>query len=105
MTRQLWGTPLIPALRKQRHADLCEFKDSLVYKANARTARTVSQKNLVSENHTNLPKRFICIACVWMFTLYMYAYHMHAVPAEVMKGHQIPWNWMYRCHRPLCRSW
>ena len=25
-------TPLIPALRRQRQANLCEFKDSLVYK-------------------------------------------------------------------------
>ena len=28
---QCWHTPLIPALRCQRHADLCEFKMSLVY--------------------------------------------------------------------------
>ena len=26
-----WHTPLIPALGRQRQADLCEFKDSLVY--------------------------------------------------------------------------
>jgi hypothetical protein len=30
--------PLIPALRKQRQADLCEFKASLVYRASFRTA-------------------------------------------------------------------
>jgi hypothetical protein len=31
--------PLIPALERQRQADLCEFEDSLVYKTSSRTAR------------------------------------------------------------------
>ena len=31
--------PLIPALRRQRQADLCEFEASLVYIASSRTAR------------------------------------------------------------------
>jgi hypothetical protein len=39
--------PLIPALGKQRQADLCEFKASLVYRADSRTARAI-QKNPVS---------------------------------------------------------
>ena len=28
-----WCTPLIPALGRQRQADLCEFEASLVYKS------------------------------------------------------------------------
>lgn len=32
-------TPLITAPRSQRHADLCEFKTSLVHKVSSRTAR------------------------------------------------------------------
>ena len=32
-TGQWWCTPLIPALRRQRQADLCEFEASLVYKS------------------------------------------------------------------------
>ena len=36
--------PLIPALRRQRQTDLCEFKTSLVYKEISRTARTVTQR-------------------------------------------------------------
>jgi hypothetical protein len=40
------GTPLIPALRRQRQADLCDFEASLVYRASSRTARAV-QRNLV----------------------------------------------------------
>ena len=36
----LWGcTPLIPALGRQRQADLCEFEASLVYRESSRTAR------------------------------------------------------------------
>ena len=27
-----WRTPLIPALRRKRQVDLCEFEDILVYK-------------------------------------------------------------------------
>ena len=30
---QWWCTPSIPALRRKRQADLCEFKASLVYKS------------------------------------------------------------------------
>jgi hypothetical protein len=36
--------PLIPALRRQRQADLCEFEASLVYRVSSRT----TQKNPVS---------------------------------------------------------
>jgi hypothetical protein len=38
---------LIPALRKQRQADLCEFKASLVYRASSRISRA-TQRNPVS---------------------------------------------------------
>jgi hypothetical protein len=40
---------LIRALRRQRQADLCEFKVSLLYRVTSRTARSVTQRNLVSE--------------------------------------------------------
>ena len=33
--------PLIPALRRQRQSDICEFKTSLVYRESSKTARTV----------------------------------------------------------------
>jgi hypothetical protein len=38
---------LIPALGRQREVDLYEFKASLVYRANSRTVRDVTQRNLV----------------------------------------------------------
>lgn len=41
-------TPLLPALGKQRQVALCEFEDSLVYRANSSIARE-AQRNLVSE--------------------------------------------------------
>ena len=43
------GTPLIPVLGRQRQEDLSEFNASLVYKANSRTARTVTLRNPVSK--------------------------------------------------------
>jgi len=35
-----WCTPLIPALRRQRHTDLYEFEASLIYIVSSRTVRT-----------------------------------------------------------------
>ena len=37
--------PLIQVLRKQRQADLSEFKAILVYKLSSRTARVVTLRN------------------------------------------------------------
>jgi hypothetical protein len=34
-----WHVPLIPALGKQKQAELCEFKASLVYRMRSRTAK------------------------------------------------------------------
>jgi hypothetical protein len=42
---------LIPALRRQRQADLCESEVSLVYKVSFRTVRT-TQRNPVWKNNT-----------------------------------------------------
>jgi hypothetical protein len=35
--------PLIPALQRQRQADLCEFKASLVNRANSKTTRVIQR--------------------------------------------------------------
>ena len=42
---------LIPSLRRQRQAELCEFKVSLVYRVSSRTARAVRQRNPVSKQN------------------------------------------------------
>ena len=39
--------PLIPAIGRQRQADLHESKTSLVYKGNSRTARTITQRKSI----------------------------------------------------------
>jgi hypothetical protein len=43
-----WHTPLIPALRRQSQADLCEFEARLIYALSSRTAwvhsKTLSKK-------------------------------------------------------------
>jgi hypothetical protein len=40
--------PLLPALRRQRQADLCEFKASLVYKVSPGQPELVILRNPVS---------------------------------------------------------
>ena len=49
MNEAWWCAHLIPALRRQRQADLWEFKASLVYRVSSRTARAVTQRNPVSK--------------------------------------------------------
>jgi hypothetical protein len=46
------ANPLISALRRQRQADLYEFKVSLVYKVSSRTAKA-TQRNPVSNRQTD----------------------------------------------------
>jgi hypothetical protein len=41
MSQEWWCSPLIPALRRQKQADLCEFESSLVYRVSSRTARVI----------------------------------------------------------------
>ena len=36
--------PFIPALRRQRQADLCEFEATLVYRASSRTGSNATEK-------------------------------------------------------------
>ena len=50
---------MIPALRRQRQVDLCEFEASLVYKASSRTARAVTQRNPVLEKNGRKTKPFL----------------------------------------------
>jgi hypothetical protein len=42
--RQWWLTPLIPALGRQRKADLCELKASLVYRMTSRDSQGYTKK-------------------------------------------------------------
>ena len=49
----MWCMLLIPALVRQRQADLCEFEAILVYRASSRIARAVTQRNPVSVKEKN----------------------------------------------------
>lgn len=40
----VWGIPLIPALRRQSQADVCEFEASVIYKDNSRMARATKKE-------------------------------------------------------------
>ena len=43
--------PLIPAVRRQRQVDVCEFEASLVYRVSSRTARA-TERNPVLKKKT-----------------------------------------------------
>jgi hypothetical protein len=47
--RVWWCTPLIPAIRGQRQANLCKFEAILVYRASSRTA-ILTLRNAVFKN-------------------------------------------------------
>jgi hypothetical protein len=48
--------PLIPALRRQREMELCEFHANLVCRVSSRTARAI-QRNLVLKNQNSNQKQ------------------------------------------------
>jgi hypothetical protein len=77
----------MPALGRQRQADLCKFKASLVYKASSRTARA-TQRNLASKKNNFMCMYFVC--------MYMCAPCACLMPMEVRRGLQIHWNWSYK---------
>lgn len=52
----MWCKPLIPAVRRQGQAGLCEFEVSLVYSTNSRTARD-TLRNPASKNQTPTPRK------------------------------------------------
>jgi hypothetical protein len=45
--------PLIPALRRQGQADLCEFEASLVYRVSFRTARATQRNPVLNKQKQN----------------------------------------------------
>ena len=51
--------PLIPALGRQKQADLCEIEDSLVYRVSSRIVGADAQRNRVSkkQNKTTTTKK------------------------------------------------
>jgi hypothetical protein len=46
-------TPLIPALKRQRQADLCEFKPNLVYRVSFRTVRATLRNSVSNKQKSN----------------------------------------------------
>jgi hypothetical protein len=49
-------TSLIPALKRQRQADLCEFKTSLIYRAHFRITRATERDPISKNNYIKKQK-------------------------------------------------
>jgi hypothetical protein len=49
--------PLIPALRRHRQGDLCEFQVTLVYRESSETASALIQRNPVSKQNKTKQNR------------------------------------------------
>jgi hypothetical protein len=67
-------------MRKERQADLCEFKSSLVYTVSFRTSRA-TQRNPASK-HKETHLFYFIILCVWVFFMYL------LLSATYMQWHQ-----------------
>ena len=72
----MWCPPLIPALRRQRQSDFCEFEASLVYIISFRTARAMRDpvlKNKQTNKQTNkhaqrIKIRWVAVLVVLFFS-------------------------------------
>ena len=53
--------PLIPALRRQRQVDFCEFEAILVHRVSSRTARAIQRNTVSKSRHTNEKGQQLCI--------------------------------------------
>jgi len=53
---QWWSTPLIPALKRQREADVCEIKDSLVYRVSSRVGNATHRKTLPQKSKSKVQR-------------------------------------------------
>jgi hypothetical protein len=86
--------PLIPALRRQRQVDLCEFEVSLIYRVSSRKAKA-TQRNPVS-NHPPPKKKkpsklyYFMRMNVWLSCMSLH--HVHAVLVDTRRGRHNPWN-------------
>ncbi|KAL6087513.1 hypothetical protein STEG23_022166, partial [Scotinomys teguina] len=63
--RRQQHTPLIPALRRQRQMDLCEFKASLVYRARSRTAYNEGEEMVCTDKCTGVQQDGEALGLEW----------------------------------------
>ena len=55
--------------------------------------RGLDSGNREKGNESRFKIVFLYMECL---PVCMSVHHMHAVPMEARRGHQIPWNWSYR---------
>lgn len=68
LARRWWPTPLIPALKRQRQSDLCEYEARLVYRDSSRTARA-TWRNPDSEKKGEKKSFIFLLMAIWLVGL------------------------------------
>ena len=96
--RQWWYLLLILPLGRQKQADLCEFKTSLVYRVCSRTAKA-TQRNTVSKKKKKKGASWHCLMLLLSSQLFIYV--QIAGPVSPIHSSQ-PWQ---RCHAVPISPW
>ena len=77
--------PVIPAHRRQRQVDLCEFQSSLVYRVSSRADRTTQRNPILkiqkTKNKTKHPPNIYTYICIYKY--------IHNPRAKVEHNHSV----------------
>ena len=74
---------LIPALVRQRQADLCEFKASLVYRVSSRTGKATQRNPVLKKKKKNFKFYSVCVCvCVCVCARECMCVHVYVLRLE-----------------------
>jgi hypothetical protein len=83
LEKRWWYIFLMPTLRRQRKADLCDFKASLVYIVSTKVVRGYVSHTLAPQNLY----RKIFLVKIQLFFLRFYLFIIHKYTVAVFRSH------------------